>query len=172
MLAQRYPGDRFIGIEVFQEGIHSLWQEVTGHALTNVAVLMGHAMPMLMEHLPDGAIDWTVINFPDPWPKTRHHKRRLIQPDFLDLLAVKSRPGAMVSMATDWAEYAEWAMERFSNHPAWRNRHADGAFAPQPEVWQTTKFQRKGEHAGRGAWHLEFICCPSPVLSSPPLPHQ
>ncbi|MBF0125545.1 MAG: tRNA (guanosine(46)-N7)-methyltransferase TrmB, partial [Magnetococcales bacterium] len=156
MLAQRYPQDRFIGIEVFFEGIQALVRRIDRHGLGNVAILSGHAYPLLAERIADQCIDWTIINFPDPWPRKRNHKRRLIQMDFLDLLARKSCPNAHLTLATDWDEYADWMMQRLEAHPAWQNAVGHGQWAPQPTEWLTTRFQSKGEAAGRSIHHLDF----------------
>ncbi|MBF0157920.1 MAG: tRNA (guanosine(46)-N7)-methyltransferase TrmB [Magnetococcales bacterium] len=156
MLAQRYPQDRFIAVEVFFEGIQALVRRIDHHNLHNVAILSGHVYPLLAEQFPDHCIDWTLINFPDPWPRKRNHKRRLIQMDFLDLLAHKSHSGARLTLATDWEEYAEWMMQRLEAHPLWHNAVGSGQWACQPEQWLTTRFQGKGEAAGRSIHHLDF----------------
>ncbi|MBF0448421.1 MAG: tRNA (guanosine(46)-N7)-methyltransferase TrmB [Magnetococcales bacterium] len=155
-LAALHPQDRFIGIDVFLEGISALFRRLERQQSQNVRVIVDNANVGLMERIPEQCLDRVIINFPDPWVKKRHHKRRLIQTDFLDLLSKKMRPGAALSLATDWAEYAEWMMEHLEAHADFKNSQQFGLFAPQPTEWITTRFQSKGLKAGRPAHHLLF----------------
>jgi tRNA (guanine-N7-)-methyltransferase len=155
-LAQLHPGDRFIGIDVFLEGVSALFRRLERQESENVRVKVDNANIVLMETIPNDSLDRVVINFPDPWPKKRHHKRRLIQREFLDLLAPRMRPGALLSLATDWAEYSEWMMEHLIAHPQFENTIAGEGFAPQPQEWIETRFQTKGQKVGRPARHLLF----------------
>ncbi|MBF0153156.1 MAG: tRNA (guanosine(46)-N7)-methyltransferase TrmB [Magnetococcales bacterium] len=151
-LAERHPEDAMIGIDVFLEGIAALVHKLERSGQRNVRLARGHAHPVLRDLLPDGTIDRVIINFPDPWPKKRHHKRRLIQTEFLDLLARKMRPGGCVTLATDWQEYAEWMETLFAAHPAF-----DGGASPPPDEWIVTRFQAKGLQAGRATSHLAYF---------------
>ncbi|MBF0448293.1 MAG: tRNA (guanosine(46)-N7)-methyltransferase TrmB [Magnetococcales bacterium] len=155
-LAALHPQDRFIGIDVFLEGISALFRRLERQQSQNVRVIVDNANVGLMERLPERCLDRVVINFPDPWVKKRHHKRRLIQTDFLDLLSQKMRQGAVLSLATDWEEYAEWMMGHLEAHADFENNLQTGLFAPQPTEWITTRFQGKGLKAGRPAHHLLF----------------
>ncbi|MBF0155016.1 MAG: tRNA (guanine(46)-N(7))-methyltransferase TrmB, partial [Magnetococcales bacterium] len=141
-----------IGIEVFLEGIASLLRKLAANGQRNVRVVRGHAHPILRDLLPDASIDRVIINFPDPWPKKRHHKRRLIQTEFLDLLALKMRPQGRLTLATDWQEYAEWMAATISVHPAF----VGGPSAP-PEEWIVTRFQEKGHLAGRPTFYFSYV---------------
>ncbi|MBF0370343.1 MAG: tRNA (guanosine(46)-N7)-methyltransferase TrmB [Magnetococcales bacterium] len=155
-LAKRYPGDRFIGIDVFLEGVAGLIRKVEPAGLTNVRISKEPAQSAIVEEIPPTSLDRVIINFPDPWPKKRHHKRRLIQPEFLDCLALGMRQGGLLSLATDWAEYGEWMLEMLEKHPCFANQVGSGCFAPEPEGWIETRFQEKGLAAGRGTHHLLY----------------
>lgn len=155
-MAARYPRDRWIGVDLFLEGFASLIKQLTADGTTNIRVFRGSAQEFLTCRTPDAALDRVVIHFPDPWPKKRHHKRRLIQPEFLDLLAAKMRTGALLDLATDWPDYAEWMQDCLEGHSAFVNRMAAGGFALQPEEWIVTRFQQKGLDQGRPTWHLAY----------------
>jgi tRNA (guanine-N7-)-methyltransferase len=138
--AAAYPGARFIGVEPFLNGVASCLRHIEESGVQNVRLHQGDAREV-MARLPDGSLDLVYILFPDPWPKARHHKRRLIQAEFLDALARVMKPGAEVRFATDWANYAEWALEHLS---------ADARFASLSEKhdapWPghvTTRYEAK-----------------------------
>ncbi|MEU6811755.1 tRNA (guanosine(46)-N7)-methyltransferase TrmB [Streptomyces sp. NPDC046831] len=127
-----------------------------GGALTNVRVANGDAIILLREMLAPDALDGLRVYFPDPWPKKRHHKRRLIQPEFLTLAASRLRPGALVHLATDWEPYAEQMLEVLSAHPAFENTQADGGFAPRPGFRPLTRFEAQGLEKGHVVNDLLF----------------
>lgn len=110
------PARRFIGVEPFLNGVASCLRHVEESGVRNVRLHQGDARDVIAR-LPDASVELCYILFPDPWPKLRHHKRRLIQPEFLDALARVLKPGAEVRFATDWANYAAWALEVFARHP-------------------------------------------------------
>lgn len=155
-LALQHPADRLIGVEVFMEGISALIRRLERENLTNVRVIMDSAYLALLERIPPASLDRVVVNFPDPWPKKKHHKRRLIQSIFLDLLASRMRDQGLLTLATDWAEYAEWMLFELEKHPLFRNEVGVGLFAPPPQGWIETRFQQKGHLAGRATNHLAF----------------
>ncbi|MBF0438630.1 MAG: tRNA (guanosine(46)-N7)-methyltransferase TrmB [Magnetococcales bacterium] len=155
-LAALHPQDRFIGAEVFQEGMAALIKRLERDAITNVSILPDDARLALRDDLPPSSLDWVIINFPDPWPKKRHHKRRIIQSEFLDLLAERMRPNGMLTLATDWEEYAHWMAHTLETHHDFINLAAPEPFAPQPEFWQETRFETKGVNAGRTIFHLTW----------------
>jgi tRNA (guanine-N7-)-methyltransferase len=155
-LAALYPEDRFIGVDVFLEGVSALLRRLERQGSDNVRVVVDNANVVLMEKIPLDSLERVVINFPDPWHKKRHHKRRLIQKDFLDLLALRMQVGGLLSLATDWGEYSQWMLEHLEAHGAFENCVAEGGFAPQPLHWLETRFQSKGQKAGRPARHLLF----------------
>lgn len=114
--AQAHPDQRFIGAEPFLNGVGSCLRHIEESGVQNVRLWHGDAREVLAR-LADASLDRCYILFPDPWPKARHHKRRLIQPDFLVELARVLKPGAEVRFATDWANYAEWTLEMFHKEP-------------------------------------------------------
>jgi tRNA (guanine-N7-)-methyltransferase len=134
---------RFIGVEPFLNGVASCLRHIEESGVQNVRLHQGDARDVIAR-LPDASLDLVYILFPDPWPKTRHHKRRLIQPEFVDALARVLKPGAEVRFATDWANYAEWALELFMRDPrfAWLAERAEDWRAP----WQghaSTRYEQK-----------------------------
>ena len=156
-LAAQNPLDRLIGVEVFQEGIAALAGRLERQGLDNVRIVTDGVHQVLSDAIPQESLDRVVINFPDPWPKKRHHKRRLVQGPFLDLLATRMRAGALLTLATDWENYAEWMLAALEAHPLFENRAGPGAFADQPDPWLETRFQQKGRAAGRPTWHLASL---------------
>lgn len=108
----------------------------------------GDAVILLREMLAPESLDGLRVYFPDPWPKARHHKRRLIQPEFLDLVAPVLRPGAVVHCATDWEPYAEQMLEVLTAHPRFENTAADGGYAPRPAFRPLTRFEGQGLDKG------------------------
>ncbi|MGE0530968.1 MAG: tRNA (guanosine(46)-N7)-methyltransferase TrmB [Hyphomonadaceae bacterium] len=114
--ATAHPDTRFIGVEPFLNGVASCLRHIEKSNAQNIRLHNGDARDVIAR-LPDGSLDLVYILFPDPWPKTRHHKRRLIQPEFLDDLARVMKPGAELRFATDWANYAAWTLEHLTRHP-------------------------------------------------------
>ena len=113
-------------------------------------------MEVLRDCLPAASLDGVQIFFPDPWHKKRHHKRRLVQPDFIDLVCERLRPGGFLHLATDWENYAEHMLEVLSAAPALRNSAGDGEFSPRPARRPLTKFEQRGQRLGHGVWDLYF----------------
>lgn len=141
--AAAHPDARFIGVEPFMNGVASCLRHIEESGVQNVRLHMGDARDVVAR-LPDGCLDLCYILFPDPWPKARHHKRRLIQPEFLDALARVLRPGAEARFATDWANYAAWTLEVFSRDArfAWLAERAEDWRKP----WVghvTTRYEEK-----------------------------
>ncbi|MEO5347204.1 MAG: tRNA (guanosine(46)-N7)-methyltransferase TrmB [Magnetococcus sp. YQC-9] len=153
-LAARHPEDRFIGIEVFQEGMAGLIRKLQTEGVTNTRILADDARQALHTAFPKQSLDWVIINFPDPWPKKRHHKRRIVQTELLDLLNDRMRPGGLLTLATDWEEYAEWMFALLDDHPGFDNLTKPERFASQPDFWIETRFETKGVAAGRTIRHL------------------
>lgn len=147
-------GCDFLGIEVHTPGVGGLLKLVKKLGLTNLRVIQHDAVEVLRDMIPDASLDGAHIFFPDPWPKKRHHKRRLIQPAFAALLARKLKTGAYLHLATDWQEYAEWMLEVLCSEPLLMNSAQD--YAPRPEYRPETKFERRGLKLGHGVWDLVF----------------
>ena len=154
--AERHPADRFIGAEVYLDGVGSMLFRIREGGLSNVRLTDREIDQVLADDLPPSACDHVTINFPDPWPKTRHHKRRLIQPDFLDRLAEKMAPGGALTLATDWGHYADHMLRVIGAHPAFENLSRYGGFVSPPAGWITTSFEKKGRDVGRFIFHLRF----------------
>lgn len=164
--AGRHPDTGFVGCEPFLDGVAKALTGIDADRLGNVRLHMGDARDV-MDRLRPATIARCFILFPDPWPKARHHKRRLVQADFLDALSRVLVPGARVRFATDVADYANWAMERFHAHPAydWTARHpADWRTPPGDHV--TTRYEAKslGDIA---PVFLDFVHTPGPAVSRP-----
>jgi tRNA (guanine-N7-)-methyltransferase len=153
-IAAAHPAIDYLGVEVHKPGVGSLLNRIDALGLRNVRVIQRDAVEVLERMLPPAALDGTHIFFPDPWPKKRHHKRRLIQPAFTTLLASRMKPGAYVHVATDWEEYARQILETLTRDPALVN--TAGGFAPRPETRPETKFERRGVALGHRVWDLVF----------------
>ncbi|MDR2110764.1 MAG: tRNA (guanosine(46)-N7)-methyltransferase TrmB, partial [Spirochaetaceae bacterium] len=142
LIAQENPGKNYLGIEVFRPGIGRLLWEIEKRRLDNIRIIEHDAVEVFEEMIPPACLEGVHIFFPDPWPKKRHHKRRLIKRPFTDLLARRLRPSGYLYKVTDWAEYGEWALEALSVTPGLVNPY--GGFAP-PQTWRPrTKFEAKG----------------------------
>ncbi|WP_306206865.1 tRNA (guanosine(46)-N7)-methyltransferase TrmB [Actinoplanes sp. RD1] len=152
-MAAADPGRSYLGIEVHTPGIANLLALVGERGLGNVRVAHGDAME-LVRRLSPGSLDAVHAFFPDPWPKARHHKRRLIQPANVALLRERLRPGGTLHCATDWAHYGEAMLETLDADPGLVNAY-DG-FAPRPEERPLTKFEQRGVRAGRAIVDLVF----------------
>ena len=154
-LARRHPEQDYLGCEVHRPGVGRLLMTLETEGLTNVRVVPEDAVTVLKERLPDSGLDAVLIYFPDPWPKKRHHKRRLLQPEFATLLAHKLKPGGRLHLATDWEDYARHALEVLTSTREFRNT-ADG-YAMRPAERPETKFERKGLKLGHGVYDLVFL---------------
>jgi len=156
-MAKENPHLDYIGIEVHQAGVGSLVADLHDHQLSNVRVVAHDAVEVFQTQLADNSLAGVQIFFPDPWHKKRHHKRRLIQSEFINLLVTKIKPGGFIHCATDWQEYAEHILEVLSNEPALSNQQKEGGYAPRPQSRPLTKFEQRGERLGHGVWDLLFI---------------
>jgi tRNA (guanine-N7-)-methyltransferase len=154
-MAKAHPELDYIGVEVHAPGIGNLLKLADAESLTNLRVYQADAVDVLQRCIPDGLLATVQIFFPDPWHKKRHHKRRLIQPAFVQGLRVKLAEGGVLHMATDWEEYAQQMMEVLSAAPGWRNRFGAGAWATEHDR-PSTKFEQRGERLGHGVWDLMF----------------
>jgi tRNA (guanine-N7-)-methyltransferase len=153
-IAAENPDNDYLAIEVHSPGVGSLLKQVEERGLTNVRVIQHDAAEVLRDMVPPGSLAGIHIFFPDPWPKKRHHKRRLLQPAFATAAAERLRPGGYLHFATDWQDYAEQALEVLAASPLLRNT-AEG-FAPRPASRPETKFERRGRRLGHGVWDLLF----------------
>ncbi|QNP71805.1 tRNA (guanosine(46)-N7)-methyltransferase TrmB [Streptomyces roseirectus] len=155
-MAAADPATNVLAVDVHTPGQGNLLNLAEQNGLTNVRVANGDAIILLREMLKPDALDGLRVYFPDPWPKKRHHKRRLIQPEFLDLVATRLRPGGVVHCATDWEPYAEQMLEVLDAHPEFENTRTDGGFAPRPEFRPLTRFEAQGIEKGHVVNDLLF----------------
>ncbi|GAA2070351.1 tRNA (guanosine(46)-N7)-methyltransferase TrmB [Streptomyces albiaxialis] len=150
------PGTGILAVDVHTPGQGNLLRLADEQGLTNVRVGNGDAIILLREMIAPAALSGLRVYFPDPWPKARHHKRRLLQPEFLDLVAPALREGALVHCATDWEDYAEQMLDVLTAHPAFENTRPDGGFAPRPAFRPLTRFEGQGLDKGHGVRDLLF----------------
>ncbi|HEV7137680.1 MAG TPA: tRNA (guanosine(46)-N7)-methyltransferase TrmB [Steroidobacteraceae bacterium] len=155
-LAAARPAEDFLGIEVHRPGVGRLLLQLEERALGNVRVVCRDVVEVLERYLGGACLDEILILFPDPWPKKRHHKRRLLQPAFVASLAERLKHGGALRLATDWEPYAMEMLTTLSGEPRLRNVAADGGFIPRPAERSPTRFERRGERLGHQVWDLEF----------------
>ena len=155
-MAQHDPLRNYLGIEVHPPGVGATLLLIEELGLTNVRLIKHDAFEVLTKCLGPESIDILQIFFPDPWPKARHHKRRLINPEFLALVTPLLKHGGEIRMATDWQEYAEQMLECLNNAPELSNTNPEGGYIPRPEWRPLTKFEKRGERLGHGVWDLVF----------------
>jgi tRNA (guanine-N7-)-methyltransferase len=153
-IAQADAATDFIAIEVHAPGVGALLNRIAADKVANLRVLQHDAVEVLERMIPDGALAGIHLFFPDPWPKKRHHKRRLVQPAFAALAARKLAPGATLHAATDWQDYAEQMLTVLSAEPLLENTAA--GFAPRPAQRPLTKFERRGVRLGHEVRDLVF----------------
>lgn len=153
-IAQTLPDCDFLAAEVHTPGVGALLKLIEESALTNIRVIQHDVVEVLQNMLPDASLDGVHIFFPDPWHKKRHHKRRLIQAEFVKLLCGKLKAGGYLHVATDWQEYAEWVLEVLSAEPQLQNTAKD--YAVKPGYRPLTKFENRGIKLGHGVWDLVF----------------
>lgn len=155
-LAARDPGNCFIGIEVHRPGVGKLLALAEEQGLTNIRVYCHDAVEVLEHCIPDAALDALLLFFPDPWHKKRHHKRRLVQPEFVRLVQRKLKPGGIFHLATDWEDYAQQMLETIETQPGWLNLAGAGCFAPRPQTRPQTRFEARGLSLGHEVRDLMF----------------
>jgi tRNA (guanine-N7-)-methyltransferase len=155
-LATARPDWNCIGIEVYRPGIGSLLNACRARALTNVRVLEGDARAAFRERFAPQSLHRVHVFFPDPWPKARHHKRRLIEPEFARLLASRLEPGGRLLLATDWEDYAHVMLEVLNAEPGLCNLAPDAGFSPQPAERPSTRFAERGLRLGHTVYDLVF----------------
>ena len=153
-MAGNEPEKNFVGIEVHEPGVGRLLRSINDEGLSNVRVAMRDAVEVLREQCVPTSVDEVRIYFPDPWPKKRHHKRRLIQPPFLELLAERMTPGGTLHLATDWAPYAEWMIEALAAVPAFTLQGEP--FVPRPQWRPQTHFEQRGQRKGHEIF--DIVC--------------
>lgn len=153
-IAAAHPQNDYLGIEVHTPGVGALCKQVAELGLSNVRIVQHDAVEVLTHMIPPATLDGLHLFFPDPWPKARHHKRRLVQPAFAALVASRLKPGAYLHCATDWENYAEQMLAVLAAEPLLANT-ADG-YAPRPDYRPLTKFEQRGLRLGHGVWDIVF----------------
>ena len=154
-IAAAHPQQDYIGIEVHTPGVGSLLKQIDELNLSNVRVIQHDAVAVLEMMMPPSSLDGMHIFFPDPWPKKRQQKRRLIQPAFVALAASRLKSGAYLHAATDWQEYAEQILNVLSAEPTLANTAA--GYAERPAWRPQTKFETRGLKLGHGVWDIVFL---------------
>lgn len=156
-MAASYPEENFIGIETHLPGIGTLLQGITARQLQNIRIYYADAVEVLEKCIPDHSLGVVQIFFPDPWPKRKHHKRRLIQPAFVQLIIKKLKKGGTIHLATDWQDYAVHMMAVLSSIPALVNLAGEQEYANRSSQRPiVTKFEQRGTQSGRAIWELQF----------------
>lgn len=155
-MARAEPERGFLGIEVHRPGVGRLLATLERERIGNVRVLCEDAVPVLRSGIPRRSLDRVQIYFPDPWPKKRHHKRRLLQAPFVELVSDCLRPGGLLHVATDWENYAEQVLEVLDGSAALENTVPGGGFAPRPGWRPLTRFEQRGIDRGHGVWDLIY----------------
>ena len=153
-IAAALPGTDFIGVEVHEPGVGALLKRIGELGLSNLRIVQHDAVPVVQHMIAPASLAGVHVFFPDPWHKKRHHKRRLVQPNFVALLASRLLPGGTLHCATDWEPYAQQMLEVLSAEPLLANTAA--AYAPRPELRPLTKFEQRGLKLGHGVWDLVF----------------
>lgn len=153
-IAQAHPENDYLCIEVHTPGVGSLLKQIGELGLSNIRIIQHDAVEVLNNMLAPDTLDGVHIFFPDPWPKKRHHKRRLIQPAFTALICDHLKAGGYLHAATDWEEYATHILATFSAES--RLGNTAEAYAPRPEYRPLTKFEQRGLKLGHGVWDIVF----------------
>ncbi len=156
-LATASPRSDFLGIEVHRPGVGRLLLELEKHQLTNVRVICADAVEILAHNLAPASFERILLLFPDPWPKHRHHKRRILQPAFIELVADHLKPGGTFHLATDWEDYARQMLAELDACARFRNAAGKGEFSPQPDYRPATRFEQRGQRLGHGVWDLVYV---------------
>lgn len=154
--AMEHPELNFIGIEVHRPGIGRLSADLNDHKISNVRIAPYDAVELFKQCIPDASLSGIQIFFPDPWPKKRHQKRRLVQPEFVHLLTEKLKVGGFIHCATDWQDYAEHMRQVLSAETRLKSAHPDTDYLPRPETRPLTKFENRGLKLGHGVWDLKY----------------
>ena len=145
--ASAQPDVAVLAIDLHTPGVGKLIDELQTHNLDNVRIIEGDALEIIRTRIAPSSVDGIRLFFPDPWPKTRHHKRRFVNESNLSLLAQVVKPGGFFHFATDWQDYADWTLEELTKHQDWKlvDKLADGIWSGRP----TTRFESKGKNLGR-----------------------
>lgn len=158
-MAKKNPQYDYLGIEVHEPGIAAVMLGIIENNLTHIRVIQNDAVKVIRELIPDNVFSRIHLYFPDPWPKKRHHKRRIVQPDFVEILRHKLCDDGVLHFATDWKNYAEHMMAVLSANPGLKNCIGENQFADNEKLQlrDNTKFEKRGVKLGHGVWDLVFV---------------
>jgi tRNA (guanine-N7-)-methyltransferase len=155
-LAQAHPERDYLGIEVHRPGVGHLFMLAAANGSTNLRASQHDAVEVLRDQIAPASLDELLVLFPDPWHKKRHHKRRLIQPPFVELVASRLKPGGLFKLATDWEEYALQMLAVLGASVSFENESPTGDWMPRPDERSPTRFEKRGARLGHGVWDLAF----------------
>lgn len=155
-MAKTHPENDYLGIEVHRPGVGNLLIQVENEQLKNIRVMSDDAVEVLENNIADDCLDAVYLFFADPWHKKKHHKRRIVQQAFVQLLRKKLKTGGIFHMATDWQDYAEHMMEVMSGAEGFENTAGDGNYIERPDYRPLTKFEQRGQRLGHGVWDMIF----------------
>lgn len=153
-MAMQEPETDFLGIEVHAPGMGSLVNAAADQDIDNLRLYLADANDVLEECIAPDTLDRVQLYFPDPWHKKKHHKRRIVQPQFLQLIRRKLKVAGCLHIATDWEPYAEQMLELIDAAPGYKNTAGKGHFIPRPDYRPLTKFEKRGQGLGHGVWDL------------------
>ena len=155
-MAKADPDRDYIGIEVHRPGVGHLLQLIEQSNIKNCRIISYDAVDVINKQIQDGSLDKVQLFFPDPWHKKKHHKRRIVQDDFVNMLAQKINSGGIFHLATDWEHYAEHMIRVMNRNENFKNLSEDNTFVPKPDYRPTTKFETRGKKLGHGVWDMLY----------------
>ena len=156
LLSANHPERDYIGIEVHRPGVGRVMRELHEQGTTNVRVACEDGVDVLEQNIPLASLSGILIFFPDPWHKKKHHKRRLIQPDFVHMAVQRLKPGGILHLATDWEDYAQQMLEVLSAEALLENTSSNAGYVERPDSRPLTKYEQRGLRLGHGVWDLVF----------------
>jgi len=155
-MASRYPNTNFIGIEVHESGVGQALMGIEARSLQNVRIVQHDAIEILQHMIPASALQRVLLFFPDPWRKKRHFKRRIVQTEFVELVADKLESGGVLHCATDWQDYAQWMLEKLNGCERLRNQSDTNGYCARPQWRTNTRFEQRGERLGHSVADLLY----------------
>ena len=155
-MAIKQPNQNFLGIEVYEAGVGRLINEAGKNNLSNLKIIKEDAVEVLKNNILDNSISHFQLFFPDPWHKKRHHKRRIVQTSFLDLLSKKLKKDGIIHIVTDWQNYAEHIMSTLESHICFKNCAGGHMYSKRPKQRPLTKFENRGQKLGHSVWDIIF----------------
>ncbi len=156
-MAEAHPENNYIGVEVHRPGVGALLKLIQEKNLKNIRVFNDDAIEVFAKQIPLNSLDAVYLFFPDPWHKTKHKKRRILQQEFAQTLAKHLKKGGHFHMATDWQDYAKHMMKTMSQVTEYKNLFGENQYAPRPDYRPLTKFEQRGKNLGHGVWDLIFV---------------